>query len=118
MANKFEAIRTNYINVFSEILSTQFDYDVLRTGSNEICLPIVNEEGEEGYLQIKFVLPKGARDGEAYDGYAEAENYKFKCEEKAKKKAEAERKKAEKIKKDADSRKAKAELRNAKKVSE
>ena len=101
MANKFEAIRTNYINVFSEILSTQFDYDVLRTGSNEICLPIVNEEGEEGYLQIKFVLPKGARDGEAYDGYAEAE-----------------RKKAEKIKKDTESRKAKAELRNAKKVSE
>jgi hypothetical protein len=118
MANKFEAIRTNYINVFSEILSTQFDYDVLRTGSNEICLPIVNEEGEEGYLQIKFVLPKGARDGEAYDGYAEAENYKFKCEEKAKKKVEAERKKAEKIMKDAESRKAKAELRNAKKVNE
>ena len=111
MANKFEDIRTNYINVFSEILSTQFDYEVLRTGSNEICLPIVNSEGDEGYMTITFKIPKGSRDGEAYDGYSVAEDYKIKCEAKAQKTAEALRKKNEKIERDRKAREEKARIR-------
>ena len=115
MANKFEDVRVNLINVFTEILSTQFDYDVLRTGSNEICLPILNNDNEEGYMTITFKIPKGSRDGEAYDGYAMAEEYKMKCTAKAEKLAEAQKKKAEKIKRDEEARKAKAEARKAKK---
>ena len=111
MANKFEAIRTNYINVFSEILSTQFDYDVLRTGSNEICVPITNKEGDEGYLVITFKIPKGSRDGEEYDGYAMAQDYKMKVEAKRAKAEESARKKAEKIERDRKAREEKARLK-------
>ena len=40
-------------------------------------------------------IPTGSRDGDAYDGYAAAEDYAMKCEAKRAKQAEKERKSAE-----------------------
>lgn len=110
MANKFDKVRNEYIELVNELLVNHGD-EVLDTASNELCIPIVNTEGEEGFLVITFKIPKGSRDGEAYDGYAMAEDFKMKCDAKAQKVAEAQRKKAEKIERDRKAREEKAKLR-------
>lgn len=80
-----------------------FDYDVLQVGSASYAVPFV-EDGEDGGLRIIIQIPKGARDGEGYDPFEEAQAYTFKCEEaklKAKKKAEEKAKKLAKKEKGA-----------------
>lgn len=117
MANKFDFVR----NAFMDNVQTMFEnqsYEVLETGSNELCIPIVNAEGDEAYLVITFKIPKGSRDGEAYDGYAMAEEFKMKCDEKARKVAEAQRKKAEKIERDRKAREEKARIKAEKNKTE
>lgn len=110
MANKFDVIRNKFMDNVQTMIENQ-DYEVLETGSNEICVPIVNAEGDEGYLVITFKIPKGSRDGEAYNGYDVARDFKMKCDEKARKVAEAEKKKAEKIERDRKAREEKARLK-------
>ena len=78
--------------------------EVLRVGSNEIALPVLDEEGNEKWMVLTFKVPTGSRDGDAYDGYAMAEDYKMKCEDKERKVKE----KAEKAAKDKAKREAKA----------
>ena len=41
--------------------------------SNEIALPVVDDEGEERWLVLTFKVPTGERGGDAYDGYSMAE---------------------------------------------
>ena len=83
---------------------TQCGEEVLRTGSNEIALPVLDEEGNEKWLVIPFKVPTGSRDGEAYDGYSVAEDYQMKQTEKA----EKAKVKAEKAAKDKARREAKS----------
>ena len=52
--------------------------EVLRVGSNEIALPVVDNEGEERWLVLTFKVPTGSREGDAYDGYSMAEDYAMK----------------------------------------
>lgn len=105
MKGKFDEIRNKVMEAVSETLANPYDkfgYDVLETGSNELCVPIVNTDGEEGYLVITFKIPKGSRDGEEFDGYALAEDFKLKQEQKeieAKEKLEKKLKKIERDKK-------------------
>lgn len=114
MANKFDDVRNEIMFIVCEALNNH-EYEILDTASNEICVPIVNADGDEAYLVITFKIPKGSRDGEAYDGYAMAEEFKMKCDEKARKVAEAQRKKAEKIERDRKAREEKAKLKAEKK---
>lgn len=79
---------------------TEKEYEVLDTGSNELCIPVVSENGEEGYVVLTFKVPKGSRDGEAYNGYDERDNYHFKLEENARKAKERAEAKAKKIARD------------------
>lgn len=88
-------------------------YEVLQVGSGSFAIPFVIE-GEEGYYKIPIQIPKGSRDGEAFDGYAEAENYKTESEEKAKKKADSAAKKAAKIERDKAMREAKKKQKEEK----
>lgn len=105
-----EAIKRRFLESVTEHLSNAGE-EVLRVGSNEIALPVVDSEGEERWLVLTFKVPTGSRDGEEYDGYSMKEDYEMKLAEKAAKAEEAARKKAEKIKKDAASRAAKAAAR-------
>lgn len=95
MADKFKSIREEIISEVSAKLSN-LDYEVLVTGSQEICVPIVGDEMEEGFLKITFAVPKGSRDGDPYDGYEMAQDYALKL---AEKKAKAEETKKAKAKK-------------------
>lgn len=99
MKNKFDAIRTQFMGAVRAMFEAS-KYDVLRTGSQEFAIPIVDEDGEEGYIVITFKIPKGSRDGTAYDGYELAEEYKRKVAETAEKKAKALEEKKRKIERD------------------
>ena len=91
-----EEIKVRFLNGIVEHL-TQVGEEVLRVGSNEIALPVVDEDGNEKWLVLTFKVPTGSRDGDAYDGYSMAEDYAMKQVEKAEK-AKAKAEKAEKDK--------------------
>jgi hypothetical protein len=105
-----EAIRTKFMTMIKEYLSEQGE-EVLQTGSQEIALPCVDEEGNDEYMVITFKVPTGSRDGDAYDGYSMAEEYAMKIRQQAEKAAKAQAEKAKKIAKDEAMRKQKAEAK-------
>lgn len=94
-----EAIKTAYLEKVANTLAEGGE-TILRVGSNEIALPVVDSEGNEDYLVLTFKVPTGSRDGEAYDGYAMAEDYTMKLADKADKAKKAAEAKAKKIAKD------------------
>ena len=98
-----EEIKVRFLDGVSEHL-TNAGEEVLRVGSNEIAIPVVDEDGNEKWLVVTFKVPTGSRDGDAYDGYAMAQDYEMKCAERVAK-AEA---KAQKAAKDKAKREAKA----------
>lgn len=91
-----DEIKMRFLNGIVEHL-TNVGEEVLRTGSNELAIPVLDEENNEKWLVLTFKVPTGSRDGEAYDGYSMAEDYEIKCADKVAK-AEAKAKKAEKDK--------------------
>ena len=88
-----EAIKSRFLEGVSEHLE-KCGEEVLRVKSNEIALPVVDDEGEERWLVLTFKVPTGERGGDAYDGYSMAEDYQMKLAEKAAKAAENEAKTA------------------------
>lgn len=116
MATKFDKVRNDIMERVRSIFEN--DCDVLRTGSQELCIPIIGEDSEEGYLVITFKIPKGSRDGDLYDGYAMAEDYKMKCEAKAEKAKATAEAKAKKIKRDEEARRKRAEAKERREAEE
>ena len=93
-------LRAHWYEIFEDFLK-DLDEEVLRTASNEFAIPVVDAEGGEHFLVVTLKIPSGSRDGEAYDGYAVAEDYSMKCTERKAKAEEKARKSAErKSKKD------------------
>ena len=89
-----EGIKAEWLDFLTEAVQRRGD-ETLQTASNEFAVPVVDGEGGEHYVVITIKIPTGSRDGEAYDGYAAAEDYTMKCNAKAAKQAEKERKAAE-----------------------
>ena len=110
MITKFDNVRADMMKEVADLFGGM-DFEVLRTGSQELCIPIVGEDSEEGYLVITFKVPKGSRDGDLYDGYAMAEDYRMKQEAKAEKAKATAEAKAKKIAKDEEKRKKMAEAK-------
>ena len=106
-----EELRLKFLMEYAEWLKEKGE-DVLRTKSNEISIPTLDSEGNDEYMVVTFKVPTGSRDdGEAYDGYAMAQQYADNVAEKAEKaKIEAE-KKAKKIARDKAQREAKAKAK-------
>lgn len=94
-----DALRAKYIERVSEFLADAGE-EVLITNSNEIALPCVDSEGNDEFVVITFKVPTGSRDGDAYDGYSMAEDFKMKTAEKAERAKVAAEKKAKKIARD------------------
>ena len=104
------ALRAKYIERVSKFLADAGE-EVLVTGSNEIALPCVDSEGNDEFIVITFKVPTGSRDGDAYDGYSMAEDFKIKSDEKAEKAKIAAEKKAKKIAQDKKMREEKAKAK-------
>jgi hypothetical protein len=94
----------------SEFLTNQ-DEEVLQVASNKIALPCVDDEGNDEFITLTFTVPKGSRDGDVYDGYEMAEDFKMRSEGKAEKQKEAEAKKSAKIARDKALREKKAKAK-------
>lgn len=105
-----EALRAKYMGAIMDYLKAQ-DEEVLVTGSQEIALPCVDEEGNDEFIVITFKVPTGSRDGDAYDGYSVAEDYRMREAERAEKAKVAAEKKARQIAKDKAMREAKAKAK-------
>lgn len=103
-----DKLREKYLEIISKVMG-EVGEEVLRTNSNEIAFPCVDEEGNDKYVVLTVKVPTGSRDGEAYDGYSMAEDYAIKCKNKA---DAAEKKKAEKEKKIARDEKKRKEKKN------
>lgn len=88
-----DEVRMQYMQRINECLSTEDE--VLVVGSNELAIPVVDSEGNEKWIVLTVKVPTGSRDGDAYDGYAMAEDYRMRQTAKAEKAAERERKTAE-----------------------
>ena len=96
-----DEIKTRFLDGVTEHL-TNVGEEVLRTGSNEIAIPVVDEDGNEKWLVLTFKVPTGSREGDAYDGYSMAEDYQMKqAEKEAKAKAKAEKAEKDKAKREA-----------------
>ena len=91
-----ESLRKSYMDKITAFLADQGE-EVLVTGSNEIALPCVDSEGNDEFIVLTFKVPTGSRDGDPYDGYSIAEDFKMKSAEKAEKAKIASEKKAKKI---------------------
>lgn len=101
-------LREQWIDVLLKML-TDAGEDAMRYKSNEICIPVVDAEGNEKWVQFVVKVPKGTRDGDEFDGYSMKEEYELKLKEKEEKaKADAE-KKARKIEQDKQNRQARKE---------
>lgn len=100
-----DELRALYLERVHNCLSTEDE--VLVVGANELAVPVVDTEGNEKWIVLTVKVPTGSRDGDAYDGYAMAEDYRMRQADKAAKAAERERKTAERERKTAE-RKAKA----------
>jgi len=103
-----EKLKQKYLALVQEFLEGQ-DEEVLQVKSNEIAIPVVDDEGNERFIVMTIKVPTGERKtGEAYDGYSMAEDYQMKQTEK-KVKAEAKAEKAAKDKAKREKAKAEAE---------
>ena len=104
------ALRAKYIERVSKFLADSGE-EVLITGSNEIALPCVDSEGNDEFIVLTFKIPTGSREGDVYDGYSMAEDFKIRTAEKAEKAKVAAEKKAKKIARDKQMREAKAKAK-------
>ena len=92
-------LRKRYLEMLKEFFNNR-EEEVLVTGTNELCFPCVDDEGNEKFIQLIIKIPKGSRDGEAFDGYSLAEDFKMKQKLNEQKKKEKEKKKKKKIERD------------------
>lgn len=106
-----DGIRNRFMKKVVDWLVEQGE-EVLRTKSNEIAIPTLDEEGNDEWCVITFKVPTGSRDdGEAYDGYGMADEYTAKEAEKAEKAEKAKAEKAKKIARDQAQREALAKAK-------
>lgn len=101
-----DEIKARYFEAVSAVFASQ-DLEVLKVGSAEMAIPVLDKNGDEEWLVVTLKVPTGSRDGEAYDGYAMAQDYAMKQAEKATKAKAAAEAKAKKIAKDKAAREAK-----------
>lgn len=82
-------LRAKYVENFIEFARNMGE-EAMQTASNQFTFPVVDDMGNERWIQVVIKVPTGARKDEvaAYDGYVEAEDYEFKLKEAEKKKAE------------------------------
>ena len=99
--------REDVLAMLTEYL-TDLGEEVLREGGNSISFPSTDDEGNELFVKIAVSIPRGDRSGEAYDGYAAAEDYKIHLEKVASDRAEREKENAVKAAKAKERREAAA----------
>lgn len=94
-----EKLREHYVGIIAEALAKMGE-EVMMTNSNELAIPCLDSEGNDKFCTFTIKIPTGSRDGEPYDAYALAQEYRSKQLEKQAKAAERAEAKAKKIARD------------------
>lgn len=71
MAKKNEVVKMDFMQKVKNFLESEGE-TVLQIKSGTYSIPWALD-GDEGYLNLTFSVPKGTRDGDLFDGYEEAE---------------------------------------------
>ena len=100
-----DTLRAQVVQTSLDLFGSVYD-DVMLIDSNQFCFPLGGENGTELYARVTISIPTGTK-GEPFNGYDLAQDYVFKCEEDARKKAEREAEKERKRKRDEEARAAK-----------
>ena len=79
-----EKLRAQYMKKVIDFFTAEGE-EVLVVGTNEIAFPCVDEANNDKFITVKVTVPSGSRDGDVYDGYSMAEDFKMKSAEKAEK---------------------------------
>lgn len=99
MAKIGDVVKAKYMEKFKAHLE-EMGEEVLLVKSGTFSIPWAKGE-DEGYINITFSIPKGARDGEGYSGHEEAQNFEMEQKVKAEEKAKREEAKKKKVARDA-----------------
>ena len=99
-------LREKWVSLLKELLDGTGE-EVIQYKSNELCIPVLDEDSNEKWVQFVVKVPKGNRDGDEFDGYSMRQEYEINQKKKVEKaKADAE-KKAKKMERDQQAREAK-----------
>lgn len=69
-----DAMRSMLVLLLAQTVKSN-EMDVLPIAGGAFSVPVVAEDGEEGYATVTVVMRDKNRDGEPYDGYADKANY-------------------------------------------
>ena len=93
-----EVVKANFMAQVKAFFEEKNE-EVLLVKSGTFSIPWVLGE-DEGYINLTFSIPKGARDGEGYSGHEEAQNFELEQKNKLEEKAKREIAKQKKIARD------------------
>lgn len=92
-------LKKRFFDVITKALTEQGE-EILQIDKATFCIPTLDAEGEEAWVRVKVDIPHGQRGGDAFDGYAEKENFLLEMRMKAEKNARIAEEKARKIERD------------------
>lgn len=92
-------LRANYANILFDMLISSGE-DVGRVSAGVLNFPVVDENGNDSWIEITIKVPTGSRDGTPYDGYELREDFVIKQNDAAERKAKADAAKQKKIERD------------------
>lgn len=105
-----DELRKVFMDKVQEMLTANGE-EALVVASNKVAIPCVDSADNEKWIVLTVTVPSGERGGDGYDGYDEAEAFKFECERKEAEKAQKAVEKERKIARDKAEREAKAKAR-------
>ena len=92
-------LKKRFFDVITKALTEQGE-EILQIDKATFCVPTLDANGEEAWVRVKVDIPHGQRGGDAFDGYAEKENFLLEMRMKAEKDARIAEEKAQKIERD------------------
>ena len=92
-------LKKRFFDVITKALTEQGE-EILQIDKATFRIPTLDAEGEEAWVRVKVDIPHGQRGGDAFDGYAEKENFLLEMRMKAEKNARIAEEKARKIERD------------------
>lgn len=92
-------LKSRFFNAITKALTEQGE-EILQIDKATFCVPTLDADGAEAWIRVKVDVPRGQRGGDAFDGYAENENFLLETKVKTEEKAKREEAKRAKIEKD------------------
>ena len=86
-----DSLRAEWTATFKAFVDNNFNTDVCQTAAGTFMFPVVDAAGEDRWVKVSIIIPKGANEEDGTDGYSLAREYQLKvdaAEERARKREE------------------------------